>query len=156
MKIKTATTDKITCGIYLFDINKKLLIGHPTKHKSSVWTIPKGRMDKGETSYLSVAKREMYEETNIDLDEFKFHITSINEFDLVRYKATNKYLKAFFIRVNHDFKDHNIYCDSMVIRDGKPAFPEIDAFKWVTIEEAETLLHESQIKNLEYCKNLLK
>ena len=36
----------------------------------------------------------------------------------------------------------------MVYRDGVTLFPEIDGFRWVTIEEAKELLHESQIINL--------
>ena len=82
----------ITCGIYLFNNNGKLLIGHPTNHKPNIWTIPKGRVDEGESDHFMVAKREIFEEANINLENFtsKF-IGNIIEFDLIRYKATNKY-----------------------------------------------------------------
>ncbi len=139
----------ITCGIYLFNNNGKLLIGHPTNHKPNIWTIPKGRVDEGETDHFMVAKRELFEEANINLEDFthKF-IEDVVEFDLIRYKATNKYLKGFVVKVNHSFEDHDIRCDSMVYRDGVAVFPEIDGFRWVTIEEAREVLHESQIINL--------
>jgi 8-oxo-dGTP pyrophosphatase MutT (NUDIX family) len=145
----------ITCGIYLFNNQNKLLIGHPTNHKWTMWTVPKGRVDEGETHHFSVAKRELWEEANINLDQFRDKVTKVTEFDLVRYKATNKYLKGFLVKVNHGFDNHDIKCDSMVMRNGKPAFPEIDAFKWVTIEEAKTLLHESQLLNLDLCQDLI-
>src|ERR1022692_4546624 len=92
---------KISCGIYLINSDNKLLIGHPTKHRPNVWAIPKGRIDNGESDYFEVAKRELLEETNIDLSQFK--IDHIVEFDLIRYRETNKYLKGFFIKINQDF-----------------------------------------------------
>ena len=142
---------KITCGIYLFNNRNELLICHPTNHKWTLWTIPKGRIDEGETDYFDVAKRELYEETNINLDDFKYEITNITPFEIVRYKSSNKYLKSFLVKTSHNFDSHDIKCDSMVIWDGKPVFPEVDSFKWVTIEEARKLLHESQVPNLDLC-----
>jgi 8-oxo-dGTP pyrophosphatase MutT (NUDIX family) len=144
---------KISCGIYLINSDSKLLIGHPTKHKPNVWTIPKGRVDDGESDYFEVAKRELLEETNIDLNQFK--IDKLVEFELVRYRETNKYLKGFFVKINQDFLGHNIRCDSMVYRNGNPSFPEFDDFKWVSIDEASRLIHGFQIGNLDRCRELM-
>ena len=144
---------KISCGIYLINSDDKLLIGHPTKHKPNVWAIPKGRINEGESDYFEVAKRELLEETNIDLN--KFDIVNKVEFDLIRYRETNKYLKGFFIKVDNSFSGEDIKCDSMVYRDGVPSFPEFDDFKWVTIEESKKLLHQFQINNLEKCQQLI-
>ena len=138
----------ITCGIYLLDNKGRILIGHPTNAKWTIWSIPKGRIDQGETDLFSVAKRELYEETNINLDQFVDKIIDITEYDLIKYKQTDKYLKGFLVKMNCCFDTHDIKCDSMVIYNGKPAFPELDAFKWVTTEEARILLHESQVSNL--------
>lgn len=144
---------RISCGVYLINSDNRLLIGHPTKHGPNTWSIPKGRMDEGETKQFEVAKRELLEETNIDINQLK--IEKVVEFDLVRYRETNKYLKGFFIKVDDDFYNHDIKCDSMVYRDGKPAFPEFDNFKWVTIEESKQLLHPFQIENLNECQRLI-
>jgi len=144
---------KISCGIYLINSDNQLLIGHPTNHKSSVWAIPKGRMNEGETDYFEVAKRELIEETNIDINQFQIEKTK--EFEMIRYKETNKYLKGFFVKVNNDFKSHDIKCDSMVYRNGNPVFPEFDDFKWVSLEDAKSLLHPFQIANLNRCQELL-
>ena len=146
---------KVTCGIYLFNNENRLLIGHPTKHAWFTWSIPKGRVDEVEIDHYEVAKRELLEETNIDINKIKDKIVASFEFDLLRYRATNKYLKSYYIKCNYDFTNEDIKCDSMVIHNGIAVFPEIDAFKWVTIEEAKELLHESQTLNLEMCQKLL-
>lgn len=144
---------KISCGIYLINSDNKLLIGHPTNHKANIWAIPKGRVNEGETNQFDVAKRELLEETNIDLNKFK--ISKIVEFEMIRYRETNKYLKGFFVKVNNSFSDENIKCTSMVHRDGIPSFPEFDDFKWVTIDESRNLLHQFQISNLDKCQKLI-
>jgi len=47
------------------------LIAHATKQPlDQGWTIPKGMPDK-EEKYLAAAKREFWEETSIDLDQFQ-------------------------------------------------------------------------------------
>lgn len=144
---------KISCGIYLINSDNKLLIGHPTKHKPNVWAIPKGRVNEGESDHFEVAKRELLEETNIDIN--KFEIVKKVEFDIIRYRETNKYLKGYFIKVDNSFSGEDIKCDSMVYRDGVPSFPEFDDFRWVTIEESKKLLHQFQIDNLEKCQQLI-
>jgi 8-oxo-dGTP pyrophosphatase MutT (NUDIX family) len=144
---------RISCGIYLINSDNKLLIGHPTKHKPNVWSIPKGRIDEGESNHFEIAKRELLEETNIDLN--KFDIDKMVEFELIRYRETNKYLKGFFAKVDNSFSDHDIKCTSMVYRDGNPSFPEFDDFKWVTIEDSKKLLHTFQVSNLDKCQQLI-
>ncbi len=144
---------KISCGIYLFRNDNKFLVGHPTGFKNHIWAIPKGRMDLGENNYLEVAKRELLEETNIDLN--KMNVVRVEELEMVRYRETNKYLKGFYIKVNDDFKNVDIKCDSMVYRNVSPAFPEFDDFKWVTIDESKSMLHEFQHINLDNCIDII-
>lgn len=143
----------ISCGIYLFNSDNKILIEHPTGHKPNVWTIPKGRMDEGETDHFEVAKRELLEETNVDLNPL--NIVKMEEFDLVRYRETNKYLKGFFVKVDSDLSDVDLNCVSMVYRNGVPSFPEVDGYKWVDIEEARLVLNEFQMSNLNRCTELI-
>lgn len=143
----------ISCGVYLFNSENKLLLEHPTGHKSNVWTIPKGRMDEGETDYFEVAKRELFEETNVNLNNL--NIIRKEEFDLIRYRETNKYLKGFFVRVDSDLSDIELGCESMVYRNGVPSFPEVDGYKWVTIDEAKLVLNEFQMANLDKCNVMI-
>lgn len=147
---------KISCGIYLFNSEDKLLIAHPTNHGPNVWSIPKGRIDDGETSEYEVAVRELWEETNINLKNFSSKLESVVPFDYVRYRNTNKYLRGFFVKVNDTFIGHELKCHSWVYRDGKAVFHEMDDFKWVSLDEARPVLNEFQNINIELCQDLIK
>ncbi len=120
---------KITCGIYLFDVNNKLLIQHPPNFRPTVWGVPKGRFDGDESDIFEVCKRELFEETGIKLNDY--NIIYKEELDIAQYNDTNKYLESYFVKVDEDLSDFDLHCDSMVYRDGKPAFPEVDEWKWV-------------------------
>jgi len=142
---------KTTCGIFLFNKEGKFLIGHPTNHSWDLWSIPKGLKDSGESD-LVAALRELHEETNIfekDMGEFTYkHI------GLFKYKNKNKTLSAFYINTSTNFENVDIKCDSMVTHMKGADFPEIDAFKWVTIEESKSILHHSQLPCLEIIDKL--
>jgi predicted NUDIX family NTP pyrophosphohydrolase len=146
----------VTCGIYIFRSDNRFLIGHPTKHKEHIWSIPKGRIDDGETDLFEVAKRELEEEANIKLDNYK--IERKKEFDTIKFK-NGKYLKAYFIKIDSDLNDVDIKCNSMVYRKVNgvdlPVFPEFDDFKWVTTEEAKQYLREFQHDQLDKCEKYL-
>jgi ADP-ribose pyrophosphatase YjhB (NUDIX family) len=146
-----------TCGLYIVNKDNKILICHPTFHSWDLWSIPKGKVEEGE-SYLEAAIRETEEETNIN---FNLAIGKIKFHDLghTTYKSKRKILVGFAVLEkefgpNMPFKLANIdiKCNSIV--DGKD-FLENDSFKWVTIEEAKELLHESQVPNLEKIKKLI-
>lgn len=42
-------------------------------------------------------------------------------------------------KVDFDLSDFKFYCDSMVYRNGVPKFPEVDEWKWVTLDEARKI-----------------
>ena len=149
---------KLTCGIYLFDVNNKLLIQHPTNFRATVWGIPKGRFDADETDVFEVCKRELFEETGIVLDDY--NIVHKEELDIAQYNDTNKFLKSYFVKVDSDLSDVKLYCDSMVMRNEKPAFPEVDEWKWVDIDEADRIfagdrMSSFQENNIKRCKLIL-
>ena len=56
-------------GMFIVREDHRILIGHPTNHAPNVWSIPKGKIETGETS-LEGAIRETLEETNIDLSDY--------------------------------------------------------------------------------------
>lgn len=146
-----------TCGLYIVNKSGKLLICHPTHHSPNFWSIPKGKLDEGE-SYLEGAIRETQEETNIDFNLAKgkviFHYLAPTV-----YRSKRKTLFGFAVFENEfddsmpfDLDKIEIKCNSMV--DDKD-FPENDDFKWVSLSEAANLLHESQIPNLIKIKNII-
>jgi predicted NUDIX family NTP pyrophosphohydrolase len=142
---------KTTCGIFLFDKYGRVLLGHPTNHAMDLWSIPKGLMDKGEDRFTA-AVRELYEETNISLSNVgKFTTEFLGE---AKYKHKKKKLAAFYIDTNNDFSEYDIKCDSMVTSMPGDDFPEIDLFKWATIEEALPIIHETQKPFLELLAEL--
>lgn len=139
---------KTTCGIFLFRKDGKFLIGHPTNHEATTFSIPKGLKNLYENDFLA-AVRELYEETNIDLSKYTFTVNKIGDYI---YSHKNKFLVAFKIEIDSMLEDVDIKCDSMVRRKGIEPFPEIDSFKWVSIDEClamdKYILNSTQIEAL--------
>lgn len=135
----------ITSGLFIFRRDKKLLVCHPTKHNPNFFSIPKGKVEEDEI-FLECAFRETYEETNLQLKgSADFDIYFLGAED---YKNKKKRLYPFLLLEKEDSQfDWNsieLKCNSMVIRQ-KVVFPEMDYYKWVNIEEAENLLHYTQV-----------
>ena len=142
-----------TCGIFIFNNKNQFLICHPTNAKHNGWSIPKGQIDADETE-LEAAIREVREEANID-------ITCVSEFTPLepsRYPNKKKILYSFLaLEADSDvsFETFDLKCNSFVL--GKKGdFPEVDAYLWVTIAEAEKYLPKHQTKPLDEIKDLLK
>lgn len=135
-----------TIGIFL--VNRgRILIGHPSKHPPTAWTIPKGRPEPNE-NHLDTAIREFKEEAGIDLSEFKDQMVFIGSQE---YKNKNKKIFTYILKVETDFPEPK--CESMVIDKGEPYFPELDGFKWATYEEAINLLFVTQKQLMSDHKN---
>jgi len=89
---------ELTVGIILAENNKMLLV-HPTG--ANFWNIPKGIQEDGETDWVT-AKRELHEETNINLADYNYSI--IKESAFYKYKKRSKYAKAFLVILNEKIK----------------------------------------------------
>lgn len=128
----------------LFIINKKLevLICHPTHHPQDVWSIPKGKIEEGEEP-VDAAIRETFEETNIDVSQYDM----IHTLEPINYASKKKMLYPFLIFESQndkiDWINLDIKCNSNV-EEEKGGFPEMDDFKWVSIDEAIKVIHETQ------------
>lgn len=143
----------LAAGVFLVRKNGTLLICHPTNHAADFWSIPKGKLDENETP-LAAAIRETFEESNISL---LFNEKNIVALEAVNYGHKKKMLYPFVFleskseNMNWDLFD--VKCNSNVPLD-RGGFPEMDAFKWVPIEEARPLLHETQAACLDKIKAL--
>lgn len=124
-----------TYGIFLVRKNK-ILIGHPTK--ASGWTIMKGRPEVNEKP-VETALREFKEESGIDLTPYTNQLVFLGT---ELYKFKHKQIHAYLLKTDTEFPEPK--CESIVTDRGEPFFPELDAFKWVTYDEALSLVFDSQ------------
>jgi 8-oxo-dGTP pyrophosphatase MutT (NUDIX family) len=138
----------ITCGVFLINKNRRILICHPTNNKPHTWSIPKGKLEENE-SMLEAAIRETYEETNIDLNDRSFFV--VHRLNPVNYRHKKKILYPFlFVETIDsiiDWGSVEIKCNSRVSIE-RGGFLEMDEYKWVGIEDAKKVLHETQVKVL--------
>lgn len=144
----------IAAGIFLVRKDGKLLVCHPTNHDPNFWSIPKGKVEEGEY-FIDAAIRETYEETNISLT-FARNIRSL---DPVNYSHKKKILHPFvvfeFENMGLAWDSFDIKCNSNVPED-RGGFPEMDAYQWVTLEDAKTMLHSTQVACLDKIQEMLK
>ena len=142
----------IAAGIFLVNKDGKLLVCHPTNHAADFWSIPKGKVEDGE-ELIDAAIRETYEETNIDLSTCK----GIIGLEMVNYKHKKKALYPFVALERNnstlDWNGFDIKCNSNVPED-RGGFPEMDAYKWVSLDEAKMLLHDTQVACLDKIKEI--
>lgn len=140
-------------GLFLVNKKYKILVGHPSYNKPNFWSIPKGKVDGYET-LLEAAVRETYEETNVKL------FTDLHDFFYVGksvYKHKRKEITMFttFEEEHANWDRLHITCNSMVPKE-EGGFPEMDAFKWVSIDEARSMLHETQANKLDSLSRIIR
>jgi len=130
----TLGTEDYSFGVILFNkIDKKFLL---IKHASdSHWSFPKGHQEN-EESNLETAKRELSEETGISKAQFlsKRFIESYRfQKDQVAYNKKVTYFVAIA-----DPLDVNVRIQQK----------EISSYKWVSIQEAVSLITYKETKNI--------
>ncbi len=145
----------LTSGLFIVKKDKKLLICHPTNRNPNKYSIPKGRVEDDEI-FLEAAFRETYEESNLNLNgSTDFTIYPLNS---VEYKNKNKILYPFLMLENNDSKfdwdSVELKCNSNVPKK-IGGFPEMDGYRWVTLDEAEELIHETQVRCLPKIKEII-
>ena len=131
----------VTVGPLIFDKQGKLFLMQSPKWHNK-WVIPGGKIELGETMEHAL-KREIKEETNLDIYDIQFLNVLENIFDPVFIK------KKHFIHINFTakVKEPNIV----------QLNEEATAYKWVTLEESQKMDVEPYTKKLisiyrEFCK----
>lgn len=135
-----------SCGFIIFNIDKKVLIIHPTN--SNHWTFPKGHIEDNETE-LDCAYRETLEETNLDLKNIKGEIKYFG--DSFR---NGKRVVYFLFYSSENLKNNELKCQSMVNM-YHYEFPENDDFKWIKLEKAKKYLQDRDNLMLENYSHLI-
>lgn len=113
-------------GTLLFrtkDGQLEVLIVHPAGNEQSAWSIPKGKIEKGET-LEEAARRETWEETGVVAEE-------LESLGSVVYKSKSK-------------KKVHCFCGKIFNADPKCASWEVDRAEFVNVEKAKEILHPAQ------------
>lgn len=137
----------ISAGFLIKSTNDKYLIVKPTGGTTKGWGIPKGKRDPGEL-ILDAAIRETYEETGLKVTDHTNEIEYEAE-PFFHYKvetteggSKKKFVKDVFVfraYATTKIEEYPFECKSFL-----GDVPEIDAFEWVTLEEAHERVVKSQ------------
>lgn len=125
----------ISCGFIIHD-DSQFLVGHVTGQGADTWSIPKGRIESGE-SFLDCAIRELHEETSIDLSDSPYGIKPMGLFEYIPKK--DLYLFSY----KCDLKSlPELKCTSMIEKEGMRDLPEFDWFQFIPFDQAKTFVHK--------------
>lgn len=125
---------------FLIYSEDKILICHPSGHSyNRMWSLPKGKIDKGETP-LEAALRETKEECGIDLNKIN---GSISELGTYTYPSKKKKITIFLFKTTENLTDIELRCESLIPKERgfMGGLPEIDEFQWIRPQVAFDLLH---------------
>lgn len=127
-----------SAGFFIFDKNGNLLISHPTGQGRYEWSIPKGKADSGDKSFLATALREVKEETGLALDKMDGTITSLGSTHYTNWRGEKTPIHFFKFVSNEELEgNYTIKCNSFF---GPDNTPENDEYKFVTKSEATKVL----------------
>jgi 8-oxo-dGTP pyrophosphatase MutT (NUDIX family) len=132
----------VSAGFIVRSKDGKYLLGKTTKYpKEQCWTVFKGQQERNE-SLIATATRELREESGIDI---------LRSVDLQLSQSTSPYFsfamkdKDVILYLLNDEKgvldNCNFKCSSYW---GPNKTPEIEEFKWCTVDEMEKLVFPSQ------------
>lgn len=131
-------TRTITSGV-IYTNGSLILIGHATG--TSHWDIPKGRLNDNETPKQAVV-RETKEETGLTIDSDK-----LIDLGLMPYIHTKDlYLWKYIVDILPDIS--TIKCESMFINKYGKLVPEMNKFKYATLDESLNFVSKSMAKIL--------
>lgn len=143
---------KRSAGVLIYRLSSsglEVLLIHPggpywLRKDRGAWQIPKGELDSGEEPEAA-ARREAGEELGVKL------IGNLQPLGEIR-QAGGKWVTAFAIE--HDLDPSTIWSNEFEIEwppgSGKlERFPEVSAAKWLTLEQARTVMLPSQLPLLD-------
>jgi len=147
-------TNEKSAGLIMWDIENglpKILLCHMGgpffKRKTRSWSIPKGRIEEGET-IIDTAKREFTEETDIQPKPPFDYIGS------VKYKNGKEvFAFAFKSKFKGKIKSNHFEIEWPPNSGKIKSFPENDYGKMMTLEEAKDLIVYSQLEFIDKIKS---
>ncbi len=144
-----------TCGIFIINSDNNILVVKATN--SNNWSIPKGVIDKKETTFDCVI-RECFEETNVDLrrliNAFEFSSFGTDTCKYYKQSVVKKQLYAYCFKFNNNkLNILNLKCNSFI---GNTNILEVDKIEWKSIDWCLKNLHYTQIDCLKIFLNNIK
>jgi ADP-ribose pyrophosphatase YjhB (NUDIX family) len=134
---------KLTCGSFVIDSKNNILLCRTTGTEND-WTVPKGEPNENE-QLLDAAKRELFEETGINIDEYPYVMWSMGT---EKYTNKNKCISGFLFKLTNIIVQ-KLSCSSTFMDDTTGVIlPEVDMYKWLPVEEAKTIMRPEQAKLL--------
>ena len=118
---------------------------------AGAWMIPKGAIEAGEAP-AEAALREFEEETGTRLEAAPFPLKKIRQ-------AGGKYVEAFALEgdLDADAITSNEFEMEWPPRSGlRASFPECEQARWMTLQEARTMMLSSQLPLLDALEQKLK
>ena len=137
-------------GIYLYNVRThKMLICHSMFDSWINWSIPNGNIKSDEDTY-ACASRVVKEKTGIDLQNY----TVLNMFSLTptNCKFQTKIMECSLVLVDFDSNSIGYKCSSTI----NDYCPEIDNWKWITLDLAKQYLHVNHIQNINTIEDLVE
>lgn len=135
-----------SCGIIFYQ-NGKILLGHCTGQKH--WDLPKGKAEEDET-FLEAAIRECREETGFEVQEDELIL--LGE---VTYRK-GKRLVLFFSTAPVKPNPEDLLCTTTYTNSRGIIRPDIDCYKYVSLEECPSYLTPRMAKSVIKCSELYK
>lgn len=129
----------VTCAV-LYRVGDKFLICHSTG--GPYWGLPKGIEDPDDVDKAYAASRELYEEVGIVLPPNKLNFLGIHTY------LEDKHMAVFEYFADKEFPINQMKCISMFNDKYGRKLPEVNAYKYVTLEESQDYINRATFRIL--------
>jgi 8-oxo-dGTP pyrophosphatase MutT (NUDIX family) len=121
---------KCTCALACITPSGRVLICHPTNGPYKFgWGFPKGIKDDTDADEITAARRELREETGLDLPDDLLYI-NCGTFEYMKEKV----YRLFAVKLDYEIDLSTLHCESMFTDKDGTQKPEIDKYALVLID----------------------
>lgn len=143
---------KVTCAIACITPSNRVLIVHPTNGPHAFgWGFPKGVKDNSDLDELSAARRELKEETGLDLPDTLLYI-NCGTFAYTKEKL----YRLFAVKIDFDIDPNTLKCESLFTESDGANKPEIDKYDLVKIDRCYKDMSAKQASVVKSCLTKLR